>query len=102
MKEAGVGWALRKAAAAVGFGVNKTYHSIQAHRETIKIVTRNPKGTFVKDFRIDGTEQDDEDPLDRSPIKVRVCWEDMAVTMRAFKTKAGNLVDLPTTRRYME
>lgn len=107
MKEMGVNWALRRAAGAVGYGVNATFHTIRASETEIHVETKNPKGIFVKDVQIDGTEQDDVDPVHRKPIKIIPYWEVTAdkvtLTMEAFMPVTnGEAIKMPLTRRYME
>lgn len=107
MKEMGVTWAFRKAAGAVGYGVNKTFHSIVGNDERLHMTTKNPKGTFVKDLRVDGTEQDDVDPVHNKPIKIIPYWEALGnrvnLTIEAYMPEGkGDPIQLPITRRYKE
>lgn len=109
MKEMGVGWALRKAANAVGYGVNATYHTIEMTPERIKVTTKNPKGIFVKDYTIDASEQDDVDPVTKEPIKVVPTWaweegNSIAILkVEAYKpSKNEGKKEMPLTRRYLE
>lgn len=108
MKEMGVGWAFRTAASAVGYGNNKTFHRIVQSVERIQIETTNPKGTFMKDYAVDATEQDDVDPMDKGPIKVIPYWhwndnEHVAIlVVEAFKPRPnGDPYQMPITRRYL-
>lgn len=102
MKEAGVGWALRRAAGVAGFGVDRTFHHIEhtkGDREFFKVTTKNPKGTFVKECYIDGTEQGEIDPLDKKPITVVPSWDGNKFKLEAFCADRG---PLPVTLRYMD
>lgn len=98
MKEMGVGWALRKAAAAACYGCDRTFHTILQESGHIQVTTKNPKGTFEKKFLIDGTEQADIDPIDKSLIRVIPTWDGDVLNVRAYKPD-GSL--LPMTRRYL-
>jgi len=106
MKEMGVAWALRKAAQAVNYGCGSTYHTVEQNRNRIKIETKNPKGTFTKDFNIDGSEQDDIDPVEKKELKVVPYWETvedrLALTVEAYMPMPkGDARKFPLTRRYM-
>jgi len=106
MKEMGVGWALRKAAQAVGYGCGSTYHTVQHDNDKINVVTKNPKGTFTRDFRIDGSEQDDVDPVEKKPLKVVPYWEivegSLVLMVEAYMPMPnGDPRKYPLTRRYM-
>jgi len=109
LKEMGVGWAFRTAASAVGYGNNKTFHTIKQAVERIQIETKNQKGTFIKDYAIDATEQDDVDPVDKGPIKVIPYWhwqenEHVAIlVVEAFKPRptGEDPFQMPITRRYL-
>lgn len=106
MKEMGVAWALRKAAQAVSYGCGSTFHTVEHTEEHFKVETKNPKGTFVRNFRIDGSEQDDEDPVEKKHIKVVPFWEALedktVLTVEAYMPMAnGDPRKFPLTRRYM-
>merc|ERR1719277_489852 len=51
MKEAGVGWASRKAASAAGFGVGGTFVSIQQSEKHITIKSKSAIGTTSQELR---------------------------------------------------
>jgi len=99
MKEMGVGWALRKAAAAVGYGVNATFHTIKQDGATFCCETKNPKGIFMRTFVINGEEQDDVDPVNKKPLTVIPSWDGTAIHIEC-RVKDGD--DMPVTRRYLE
>lgn len=108
LKESGVGWALRLAASAAGFGVNRTFHTIEQGESRIRIETKNPRGMFLKSFAIDASEQDDLCPLTKAPIKVVPYWQWMegervaTLIFEAFKPELkGDPVQLPLSRRWM-
>eukprot|EP00930_Biecheleria_cincta_P010909 TRINITY_DN11329_c0_g3_i1.p1 TRINITY_DN11329_c0_g3~~TRINITY_DN11329_c0_g3_i1.p1 ORF type:complete len:305 (+),score=65.45 TRINITY_DN11329_c0_g3_i1:64-978(+) len=102
LKEMGVSWIFRKAAGGLGYGVNATFHSITQSEGRIRVETKNPKGTFLKDFVLDGSEQDDVDPMERQPIKVVPYWKGQVLVMEAWMPKPSNAPQkLPVTRRYM-
>jgi len=107
MKEAGVGWASRKAASAAGFGVGGTVASIQQSEERITIKSKSIKGTTLQELRLDGSEQEDADVVSSKPIKVVVRWEEvdgratLIVEAPASKNAAGS-VSVPLTRRFLD
>jgi len=105
MLDAGVGWILRKAAAASGYGVHTTLASIQGTQDQVRITARSIKGTTVQDVRIDGCEQDDLDFVTSKQIKVTAEWEDfggrMSLTVRVAPSQQGP-VSVPLARRYLQ
>jgi len=107
LKEAGVGWASRKAASAAGFGVNGTFASIQGTEEQIRIQSKSIKGTTLQELKLDGSEQDDKDIVHGTPIRVIPHWEDidgktvLTVEAPASKNKSGT-VSTPLTKRYID
>jgi len=78
MREAGVGWALRKLASSAGFGVNSTFHTIKSSEESVTIETVNIKGSITSEYKIDGSVQTDTDGVHKKSIKVVPFWEDVA------------------------
>lgn len=101
LKECGVGWALRRAAGVANFGTNCTFHTIEHtkdDREHIRIITKNPKGTYVKACYIDGTEQKEIGPEEKL-ITVVPTWDGNKLKVEAFDAKR---VPMPLTLRYME
>jgi len=109
MKEVGVGWALRKAAGAQGYGVNKNVHAIKITGELISIETRTGLGTYVREFKANRSEHDGEDPISKKPIKILAYWEEvagrMSLTQEGYTpaAKAGGPVKKqPLARRWLE
>jgi len=107
MKEAGVGWASRKAASAAGFGVNGTFVSVKQSGEQISITSKSIKGTTLQELKIDGSAQDDADLISSKAIKVLPRWEEVNDSM-TFTVEApasmnkGDAVTTPLTRRYLQ
>eukprot|EP00448_Togula_jolla_P003507 CAMPEP_0170609950 /NCGR_PEP_ID=MMETSP0224-20130122/22393_1 /TAXON_ID=285029 /ORGANISM="Togula jolla, Strain CCCM 725" /LENGTH=273 /DNA_ID=CAMNT_0010935281 /DNA_START=79 /DNA_END=900 /DNA_ORIENTATION=- len=99
MKEMGISWALRKAAATVGYGVNTTFHTIEQNGDVFSCTTKNPKGVFVRTLVINGAEQDDVDPVDKKALTVIPSWDGQAIHIEC-RVKDG--ADMPLTRRYLE
>jgi len=104
MLDVGVGWAMRKAASATGYGVNATWLSIKGTQDEIRITCRSLKGTTVQDVKINGSEQDDLDFVTSKQIKVIAEWEDMgdhfSFTVRAGPSEKGT-VSVPLARRFL-
>jgi len=101
MKEMGVGWAFRKAAQAVGYGVNHTFHTITQAGNKFGVVTQNPKGIFEKQFLINGEEQPDEDPMDKKKIIIMPSWDGDVIHIEA-RMADPPMARMPVTRRYMQ
>merc|ERR1712228_155431 len=107
MKDAGVGWASRKAASAAGFGVNATFASIQQSEGQISIKSKSMKGTTLQELKINGCVQDDADLVSSKAIKVVPRWEEVSGVM-TFTVEApasmnkGDSVSTPLTRRYLD
>lgn len=109
MKDVGVSWAMRKAAGASGYGVNKTVHAIKLSGERISVETRTFAGAYTREFEPNGCDQDAEDPLTKKPVKIVPFWEElggrMALTMEGYVPAAkvgGEIKKLPVTRRWLD
>eukprot|EP00747_Dinoflagellata_sp_TGD_P169139 gnl/TRDRNA2_/TRDRNA2_197313_c0_seq1.p2 gnl/TRDRNA2_/TRDRNA2_197313_c0~~gnl/TRDRNA2_/TRDRNA2_197313_c0_seq1.p2 ORF type:complete len:317 (+),score=78.89 gnl/TRDRNA2_/TRDRNA2_197313_c0_seq1:17-967(+) len=98
MKESGVGWALRKTAAALAYGAKATWHTIVQKDNSFSIITKNPKGSFEKKFVVDGSEQEEVDPVEKKPMIIVPTWDNDVLHIEARLVTGG---EMPTARRYM-
>lgn len=97
MKELGLPWVARKAAAAAGYGVGKAKAQIKQTDDRIELETITPMKTFNRIFTTDGLEHDEE--LDGRSLKTIVRWDDSTLVVDARDAKSSKV--FPTTRRYM-
>jgi len=105
MKELGLGWMIRKAASTMNYGVGKSFNNIEHTGDTIKVENINPGGgEHVQKFRIDGTEQDDVLPREKTAVKLVATWEEvggapaLAVRVRRVDDPSKGM---PRSKRYL-
>lgn len=99
MKELGIGWALRRAAAVRGYGIHLTCHELQQDGDKLTAITQNARGSFCRELLIDGTDQLDNDPVDGKVIVLTPTWDNVTIQVKARCEKPPR--QLPTTRRYL-
>lgn len=74
--EMNVGFMKRKAIRLIGYGVGKLQEEILQYGDaSIVITSRSPMSTVRNELRIDGTQQDAQDP-EGAPVEMTVSWED--------------------------
>lgn len=98
LKELGVGYMLRTAASAFGYGVNRLTNRILQTDAVIEIHTWSPRGDQTLVLHTDGVEQDTVD-VEGNPIKAVARWEDAVLVISCRRLDSSD--KMPLTRRYI-
>jgi len=109
LKELGISWAQRKAAASMGFGVGMQFVHVEQYANEIRIGTRyisgkvqmaRPRPTFNV-YSTDGMDQCITD-LEGCTVRTRVTWDGDALSMDSERVCRGSGRPMPSTRRYLQ
>lgn len=101
MREVGYGWLVRSAAAAVGYGVNRSTSTITHTPTHLRMVAVTPRGSSTLELRLDGTEQEGLEPLENQKVLFRPFWEPDGSALAFESRRAGSGIELPRTRRFL-
>jgi len=100
LKEIGIGYLVRSAVAAVGYGVGKMTNAITHEGDRITIISWSPRGTFTNALILDGVERPTVDPVEGRPMLATASWEKgrQAIYIQGVLCQTGQR--MPSSRRY--
>jgi hypothetical protein len=98
LADAGVGWALRKMAKGVNWGIGKNFQEISQNGNDFVIVHKAPMNTTTMRFHV-GSGYQETVGVDGKPILCDATWDEQSLIILC-KTQAGK--EHAPARRYLE
>lgn len=98
LKELEISWVLRKAAAAMGYGVGKARTKITQQGNLVEIENQNPVKTFRRTIFVDGAEHDET--IAGRPVRTIADWKGSVLVTDSQNLKT--LKKFPKCVRYLD